>query len=84
MLFMYGPKSMQVIRIVEAVSRGGLPLRKVEHTFYLDQAVHSFGITNCAVQDTTQIHTQLCYSNFRDIIHSIINMDADVISIENS
>ncbi|CAN1831775.1 5-methyltetrahydropteroyltriglutamate--homocysteine methyltransferase [Linum perenne] len=32
----------------------------------------------------TQIHTHMCYSNFNDIIHSIINMDADVITIENS
>lgn len=26
----------------------------------------------------------MCYSNFNDIIHSIIGMDADVITIENS
>lgn len=26
----------------------------------------------------------MCYSNFNDIIHSIIDMDADVITIENS
>lgn len=26
----------------------------------------------------------MCYSNFNEIIHSIINMDADVITIENS
>lgn len=31
-----------------------------------------------------QIHTHVCYSNFNDIVHSIIDMDADVISIENS
>ncbi|KAG2536293.1 hypothetical protein PVAP13_9NG179000 [Panicum virgatum] len=36
------------------------------------------------IQDTTQIHTHMCYSNFNDIIHSIIDMDADVITIENS
>ncbi|KAJ4892822.1 5-methyltetrahydropteroyltriglutamate--homocysteine methyltransferase 2 [Raphanus sativus] len=41
-------------------------------------------ITNCGVQDSTQIHTHMCYSNFNDIIHSIIDMDADVITIENS
>ena len=29
-------------------------------------------------------HTHMCYSNFNDIIHSIIDMDADVITIENS
>ncbi|GJM95099.1 hypothetical protein PR202_ga11801 [Eleusine coracana subsp. coracana] len=75
---------IQVIQIDEAALREGLPLRKAEHAFYLDWAVHSFRITNCGVQDTTQIHTHMCYSNFNDIIHSIINMDADVITIENS
>ncbi|GFP89180.1 5-methyltetrahydropteroyltriglutamate--homocysteine methyltransferase [Phtheirospermum japonicum] len=65
-----------VIQIDEAALREGLPLRKSEHAFYLDWAVHSFRITN--------IHTHMCYSNFNDIIHSIINMDADVITIENS
>jgi 5-methyltetrahydropteroyltriglutamate--homocysteine methyltransferase len=73
-----------VIQIDEAALREGLPLRKSEHAFYLDWAVHSFRITNCGVQDTTQIHTHMCYSNFNDIIHSIIDMDTDVITIENS
>ncbi|WZZ63267.1 hypothetical protein YC2023_063374 [Brassica napus] len=67
-----------VIQIDEAALREGLP------SFYLDWAVHSFRITNCGVQDSTQIHTHMCYSNFNDIIHSIIDMDADVITIENS
>ncbi|XP_010031618.2 5-methyltetrahydropteroyltriglutamate--homocysteine methyltransferase isoform X2 [Eucalyptus grandis] len=73
-----------VIQIDEAALREGLPLRKSEQAFYLDWAVHSFRITNCGVKDTTQIHTHMCYSNFNDIIHSIINMDSDVITIENS
>ncbi|KAL3535968.1 hypothetical protein ACH5RR_004429 [Cinchona calisaya] len=75
---------INVIQIDEAALREGLPLRKAEHAFYLDWAVHSFRITNCGVQDTTQVHTHMCYSNFNDIIHSIIDMDADVITIENS
>ncbi|XP_068652443.1 5-methyltetrahydropteroyltriglutamate--homocysteine methyltransferase 1 [Aristolochia californica] len=75
---------IQVIQIDEAALREGLPLRKSEQAFYLDWAVHSFRITNCGVSDTTQIHTHMCYSNFNDIIHSIIDMDADVITIENS
>lgn len=74
----------QVIQIDEAALREGCPLRKSEVAFYLEWAVHSFRITNCGVKDTTQIHTHMCYSNFNDIIHSIINMDADVITIENS
>ncbi|KAF8009347.1 hypothetical protein BT93_J0367 [Corymbia citriodora subsp. variegata] len=76
--------SVTVIQIDEAALREGLPLRKSEQAFYLDWAVHSFRITNCGVKDTTQIHTHMCYSHFNDIIHSIINMDADVITIENS
>ncbi|KAJ0968176.1 hypothetical protein J5N97_025093 [Dioscorea zingiberensis] len=75
---------IHVIQIDEAALREGLPLRKSDQSFYLDWAVHSFRITNCGVQDTTQIHTHMCYSNFNDIIHSIIDMDADVITIENS
>ncbi|KAI3450109.1 hypothetical protein Pfo_006774 [Paulownia fortunei] len=75
---------INVIQIDEPSLREGLPLRKSEQAFYLDWSVHSFRITNCAVQDTTQIHTHMSYSNFNDIIHSIIDMDADVISIENS
>ncbi|GMJ03759.1 COBALAMIN-INDEPENDENT METHIONINE SYNTHASE, methionine synthesis 1 [Hibiscus trionum] len=76
--------TINVIQIDEAALREGLPLRKSEHAFYLKWAVHSFRITNCGVKDTTQIHTHMCYSNFNDIIHSIIDMDADVITIENS
>ncbi|KAK9125514.1 hypothetical protein Scep_014360 [Stephania cephalantha] len=75
---------INVIQIDEAALREGLPLRKSEQAFYLDWAVHSFRITNVGVKDTTQIHTHMCYSNFNDIIHSIIDMDADVITIENS
>ncbi|XP_019427239.1 PREDICTED: 5-methyltetrahydropteroyltriglutamate--homocysteine methyltransferase-like [Lupinus angustifolius] len=73
-----------VIQIDEAALREGLPLRKSEQAHYLDWAVHSFRITNVGVHDSTQIHTHMCYSNFNDIIHSIIDMDADVITIENS
>lgn len=46
---------INVIQIDEAALREGLPLRKSEQAFYLDWAVHSFRITNCGVQDTTQV-----------------------------
>ncbi|KAL4318174.1 hypothetical protein GQ457_18G005660 [Hibiscus cannabinus] len=75
---------ISIIQIDEAALREGLPLRKSEQPFYLEWAVQSFRITNCGVKDTTQIHTHMCYSNFNDIINAIINMDADVITIENS
>ncbi len=51
---------------------------------YLDWAVESFRITANGVADETQIHTHMCYSEFNDIIASIADMDADVITIETS
>ena len=51
---------------------------------YLRWAVESFRITANGVADETQIHTHMCYSDFNDIIASIADMDADVISIETS
>ncbi|XP_052175520.1 5-methyltetrahydropteroyltriglutamate--homocysteine methyltransferase-like [Diospyros lotus] len=75
---------IHVVQIDDPGLWQGLPFRKLEQIVYLHWAVDSFGITNCGVKDTTQIHTHICYSNVNDIIHSIIDMDADVITIENS
>lgn len=36
------------------------------------------------VQDDTQIHTHMCYSEFNDILPAIAALDADVITIETS
>ncbi|WP_369326688.1 5-methyltetrahydropteroyltriglutamate--homocysteine S-methyltransferase [Alcaligenes nematophilus] len=73
-----------VIQIDEAALREGLPLRKSQWQSYLDWAVESFRITANGVGDETQIHTHMCYSEFNDIISSIADMDADVITIETS
>jgi len=75
---------VRVIQIDEAALREGLPLRKSQWMEYLDWAVESFRITANGVADETQIHTHMCYSEFNDIIASIANMDADVITIETS
>ncbi|HQS58340.1 MAG: 5-methyltetrahydropteroyltriglutamate--homocysteine S-methyltransferase [Gallionellales bacterium 35-53-114] len=75
---------VRVIQIDEAALREGLPLRKSQWQHYLDWAVESFRITANGVQDETQIHTHMCYSEFNDIIASIADMDADVITIETS
>ncbi|MDI4237387.1 5-methyltetrahydropteroyltriglutamate--homocysteine S-methyltransferase [Bradyrhizobium sp. Arg237L] len=73
-----------MIQIDEAALREGLPLRRSEWKTYLDWAVDSFRICASGVQDETQIHTHMCYSEFNDIIDAIAAMDADVISIETS
>ncbi|XP_075097395.1 5-methyltetrahydropteroyltriglutamate--homocysteine methyltransferase-like [Nicotiana tabacum] len=75
---------INVIQVDGAALREALPLRKPEEAFCLNWAVDSFRITNFSVQDSTQIHTHIFYSNFNDIVHSINNMDADVITIGNS
>ena len=75
---------VRVIQIDEAALREGLPLRKSQWNEYLGWAVESFRITANGVADDTQIHTHMCYSEFNDIIASIADMDADVITIETS
>ncbi|HDR9587905.1 5-methyltetrahydropteroyltriglutamate--homocysteine S-methyltransferase [Burkholderia stabilis] len=75
---------VRVIQIDEAALREGLPLRRAQWGEYLRWAVESFRITANGVQDDTQIHTHMCYSEFNDIIASIADMDADVITIETS
>lgn len=75
---------IHVIQIDEAALREGLPLRKSQWKEYLNWAVESFRITANGVADETQIHTHMCYSEFNDIIASIAEMDADVITIETS
>ncbi|MBN9078454.1 MAG: 5-methyltetrahydropteroyltriglutamate--homocysteine S-methyltransferase [Rhizobiales bacterium 65-79] len=73
-----------IIQIDEAALREGLPLRKSEWKAYLDWAVGCFRLATAGVEDATQIHTHMCYSEFNDIIEAIAAMDADVISIETS
>ncbi|WP_235879246.1 5-methyltetrahydropteroyltriglutamate--homocysteine S-methyltransferase [Burkholderia sp. USMB20] len=75
---------VRVIQIDEAALREGLPLRRAQWGAYLKWAVESFRIAANGVRDDTQIHTHMCYSEFNDIIASIADMDADVITIETS
>ncbi|AMN45967.1 5-methyltetrahydropteroyltriglutamate--homocysteine methyltransferase [Steroidobacter denitrificans] len=75
---------IRIIQIDEAALREGLPLRKSQWKSYLSWAVEAFRIAANGVADETQIHTHMCYSEFNDIIASIADMDADVITIETS
>ncbi|MDO7710272.1 MAG: 5-methyltetrahydropteroyltriglutamate--homocysteine S-methyltransferase [Pseudomonadota bacterium] len=75
---------INIIQIDEAALREGLPLRQSEWQVYLNWAVRSFKISANGVRDETQIHTHMCYSEFNDIIAAIVDMDADVITIETS
>ncbi len=75
---------LAAIQIDEPAFREGLPLRQADWDAYLDWAVGAFRLSASGVQDHTQIHTHMCYSEFNDIIESIAAMDADVITIETS
>ncbi len=75
---------IRIIQIDEAALREGLPLKKREWEKYLEWAIDAFRLVSSGVQDKTQIHTHMCYSNFNDIMQAIKNMDADVITIETS
>jgi 5-methyltetrahydropteroyltriglutamate--homocysteine methyltransferase len=74
-----------VIQVDEPALREGLPLRSgTEREKYLSWAVDSFKLACAGVQDSTQIHSHFCYSEFQDFFHAIAALDADVLSIENS
>jgi 5-methyltetrahydropteroyltriglutamate--homocysteine methyltransferase len=75
---------IKVIQIDEPAIREGLPLRKADWEAYLKWSVESFKLSAAGVEDTTQIHTHMCYSDFNDIIEAIGALDADSISIETS
>ncbi|NJX15611.1 5-methyltetrahydropteroyltriglutamate--homocysteine S-methyltransferase [Tamlana crocina] len=75
---------LKIIQIDEPAIREGLPLKKSEWNKYLNWAVNAFKISASVAKDDTQIHTHMCYSEFNDIISSIADMDADVITIETS
>ncbi len=75
---------IRIIQIDEAALREKLPLRKAAWPRYLEWAVRAFRLCSSGVDDATQIHTHMCYSEFNDIIEAIAAMDSDVITIETS
>ena len=76
---------ISIIQIDEAALKEKLPLRKEDwDRDYLSFAIPSFRLVTSGVKPETQIHTHMCYSEFSDIIRSIDDMDADVISFEAS
>lgn len=75
---------IHAIQIDEPAFREGLPLRRDDWDDYLEWAVNVFRIASTVVDDRTQIHTHMCYSEFNDIIEHIARLDADVISMETS
>ncbi|MCM3717283.1 5-methyltetrahydropteroyltriglutamate--homocysteine S-methyltransferase [Fictibacillus phosphorivorans] len=75
---------IRMIQVDEPAIREGLPLKRENWESYLNAAVYAFKLATSSVQNGTQIHTHMCYSDFEAIIDAIKALDADVISIETS
>ena len=75
---------IRIIQIDEPAIREGLPLKKADQADYLRWAGEAFRLCSWRLDDSTQIHTHMCYSAFGDILPQIAALDADVITIETS
>jgi len=75
---------IKIIQVDEAAFKEGYPLRNDKIKLYEEWAVRDFKIAVSSSFIETQIHTHMCYSEFNDIIETIEDMDADVISIETA
>ncbi len=74
---------IRIIQLDEAALRERLPLQPGKlRDSYLKIAVRGFRLATGGVRPETQVHTHMCYSDFGSIYDSIIDMDADVITIE--
>jgi len=75
---------IKIIQVDEAAFKEGYPLRQENIKKYENWAVRDFKISVSKAKKHTQIHTHMCYSEFNDIIKTIEDMDADVITIETA
>ena len=73
-----------MIQVDEPALREGLPLRKRDWEAYLKWSVDAFKLSTSGVENKTQIHTHMCYSEFGDILPAVARLDANVLSIETS
>ena len=77
-------EGIKIIQVDEAAFKEGYPLREENIKEYENWATRDFKICVSTAKKQTQIHTHMCYSEFNDIIKTIEDMDADVISIETA
>lgn len=75
---------IKAVQLDEPALREGLPLRRSGWAEYLKWAVEAFRLATSSAQDTTQIHTHMCYCEFESILPAIAALDADVISMESA
>ncbi|KAE8226601.1 hypothetical protein CF319_g824 [Tilletia indica] len=75
---------IRAVQVDEPAIREGLPLRREDWNNYLQWAVDSFRLSTSGISDAMNTASHFCYSDFNDIMDSVIALDADMISIENS
>ena len=75
---------IRIIQVDEPALRELLPLKTRDQAAYLDWSVASFRLATSGVDNATQIHTHLCYSEFGVVLDAIDGLDADVTSIESA
>jgi 5-methyltetrahydropteroyltriglutamate--homocysteine methyltransferase len=75
---------IRIIQIDEPAFREGFPLKRKDWDAYIERSARAFRIASSGVDDATQIHTHMCYSEFNDIFDVLALLDADVITIESS
>ena len=75
---------IRIIQVDEPALREGLPLARRDQPAYLAWASECFRLVTAVAGPAIQIHTHMCYSEFNDIIASIAELDADVITIETA
>eukprot|EP00798_Chlamydomonas_sp_ICE-L_P005552 gene5552-4186_t len=74
----------RVVQVDEPALREGLTPKSSRWAAYLGWAVDAFRLSTAVAAPATQVVTHLSYSDFQDIMAAIDDMDADVLTIENS
>ena len=74
----------RIIQIDEPGLREGLPLAATARPAYLAWAVACFRMAAGGVSPVTQIHSHMCYAELGEIFAAVVDLDADVLSIEAS
>ena len=73
---------IKIIQVDEAAFSERRPLRKNAWATYFDWVIAAFKLATAKIKPEIQLHTHMCYSDFTEIIDYIIELDADVLTIE--
>ncbi|MDN4502734.1 5-methyltetrahydropteroyltriglutamate--homocysteine S-methyltransferase [Alteromonadaceae bacterium BrNp21-10] len=76
--------NINIIQVDEPAIREGMPLKQSQWQHYLEWATRAFRLSCATAPAQVQIHSHMCYSEFNDILQAIIDLDADVLTIETS